>query len=481
MSRRDLPTILASLLVAASATAGVGPSDFALRAGRVLTISGAEHAPGVVVVRDGRIAAVGGETTPVPDGLPTVEAGAGVVMPGFVEAHSTRGLDRQQELAADASFVRVSDGLNPVSLEVEDARRNGITTLLVAPGHGALLAGRTAIVHPQGISVDSMIVEQDAALKISLLPSRGTSRMGHLAKLRRILGDTRRFIDERAENAKRRGARQDDVPPEKEALVDLLEGRLRAFVYCPSAADVATAFALGREHGFHVTPILAPEAWRAAELVRTNNVRVVVEPDLETWERQPDGTYLHVNLPRVLHEAGVPFCLTTDPRELGAQHPWYQAARAVRAGVPRDVALAAVTQVPAATLGFGRRKGVIEPGADADLLLLSADPLSGRAFVDRAWVRGIEIYDRTKDLKLERLQRAGDEPPMMAPEADHGDPEGEAVEHLRARLEARADPERAERSIRWPLPPDGDAPGVEHGHVAAPAPGWREAPEGQPE
>lgn len=399
--------------------AGELPSrDFAVRAGTVITMDGDALSPGVVVVREGRFTAVGGTDTPVPDGLPIVEAPDQVLLPGFVEADSQRGLDGTYEATADASFVRVTDGLNPASLAIDDARRNGITTLMVSPGNQAFLAGRTAIVHPQGISVDGMVVKQDAALKISLQPPRSSTRMGHLARLRTILDDTRRFLQERAEAPTRR-EREAEIPAVREALVALLEGRLPAWVYCPTAADVTTCFALAREYEFHVVPILAPAAWRAADLVATNNVPAILTPELDAWETLPDGTLLHVSLPRVLHDAGVSFALTTDPSALGAQHPWYQAARAVRAGVPRDAALAAITTVPARILGFGRRKGRVVVGADADFILLSADPLSGAAWVDEAYVRGARIYERTSDAKLERLLSRVDEPPMTTPEVDH--------------------------------------------------------------
>jgi imidazolonepropionase-like amidohydrolase len=361
--------IAALLAVPAARAAGELPArDFAVKAGTVVTVSGEDFSPGVVVVRAGRIAAVGGADTEVPAGLPVVDASRKVLVPGFVEAHTQRGLDRSYEIAADASFVRITDGMNPASLEVEDARRNGITTMLVAPDDRAFLAGRAAIVHPQGISVDSMIVKQDAALKISLMPSPGSSRMGHLAKLRQVLDDTRRYIEDRAEKAKRTGKKV-DAEPTREALVDLLSGRLPAIVYCPTAADVATCFALGRDYGFAVTPVVAPAAWRAVDLLKANNVRVIVPPVMEAFETLPDGTTEHVSLPRLLADAGIPFALTTDPSELGAQHPWFQAAIAVRSGVPRRTALAAVTEVPAKILGFGKAKGVIAPGADADVVV----------------------------------------------------------------------------------------------------------------
>ena len=448
--RLPLPVTLALALTAAVALAAsaaraageLAARDFAVRAGRVITLDGAEHAPGVLVVRDGRIAAVGGADVPVPEGLPVVDAGKAVLLPGFVEAHGTRGLEGAFETRPDASFVRASDAVNPASLAIADARRNGLTTVLVSPPSIGLLAGRAAIVHPQGVSVDGMVVRDDFAVKVSLAPAPGSSRMGHLARLRSLLDETKRWLAEREEKARDRRADREEIPATREAVIALLAGEIAALVDAPTAADVSSALALAREHELRLILLLGPGAWRAAPLLAVNRVPVILTPDLEAWETQPDGTVLHVSMPKVLFDAGVEFALTTDPSAVGAQHPWYQAAAAVRAGVPRDVALAAIARVPARILGFGTTKGVLRPGADADFVLLSDDPLSGRAWVEAAYVKGARIYERASDAMLVRLLSRVPEPPMTAPEIDHPI-EPEVPELPRGTLEE-------ELGSRWP-------------------------------
>jgi imidazolonepropionase-like amidohydrolase len=440
--RRLLPLLFLLPAAGALAQGERGPRDFAVRAGRVITMTGEDLVPGVVVVRGGRIAAVGADPA-IPKGMEVLDRPEGVVMPGFIEAHSQRGLDRTYETAADASFLRVSDALNMVSQEIEDARRNGITTLLSAPDNRAFLAGRAAIIRPQGVSVDGALLKQDAALKISLLPPPGTSRMGHLARLRQLLADARR-------DAESRSARSPDERPEEDSarqgLAALLRDELPAFVYCATAEDVATAFDLASEHAFHVVPVLAPAAWRAIPLLASNRVTVVIGPDLEAWERDPSGETIHVELARLLSEAKVPFALTTDPYELGPQHPWYQAALAVRQGVPREEALAAVTRVPARLLGYGKSKGVLAPGADADLVILSADPLRGDVWVEESYAKGARIFARSEDAKLRRLLAPGTgEPPLLAVESDHDEEESHGEP-----LAPAGSPER-ERQERWPV------------------------------
>lgn len=447
-----LIALAACLAIASGATqalaAGERPArDFAVRAGTVLTMDGTVHSPGTVVIRDGRFTAVGDARIQVPRGLEVVEAPDAVLMPGFIEAHGERGLDGTFEPRPDASFVRITDAINPASLAIADARRNGITTLLVAPSNRAFVGGRAAIVHPQGISVEGMIVKQDAALKISLQPQPGTSRMAHVARLRRMLDDAKRAMEAREEKVEEGeiDPEEDDPKATREAMFALLAGELPAMIYAPTAADVSTAFQLAREHGFRVIPVIGPAAWRAAELLRINNVDVAIGPEIDHWETQPDGTLRHVNLAKALSDAGVRYSLVTDPSAIGAQHPWYLAARAVRAGVPREEALAAITKNPARLLGFGRSKGVIAPGSDADFLLLSADPLSGRAWVEEAYVKGARIYERDSDELLERLLTHVSEPPMAMPEIDHEEEDEHADDPEPGSVEE-------ELHRRWPVP-----------------------------
>ncbi|MEM7248796.1 MAG: amidohydrolase family protein [Acidobacteriota bacterium] len=425
--------------------------DHAIRAKTIYPISADPISPGVVIVQGGRIAAMGGEEVVIPEGMETVETEA--LLPAFVEVMSQRGLDRAFETRPDSSFIRASDALNPASLEMDDARRVGLATLLVTPPPGAALSGRGVILHPQGLEIDSMILRDDAYMSLSLQPRGGVSRMGHLARLRKILSDGRRELEEREKrDGRRRHHRSDEIPPEKQALYSLLEGEIPALVDCNTAADVATAFALAREYGFEVTPVIEPECWRAIELLAVNRVTAIIGPRLTTWEILPDGTRHHVDLPSLLHEAGVPFCMSTDPRELAAQHPWYLAARCVRSGVPEDVALAAVTRNPAELLGFEGSKGVIQVGADADLVLLSDQPFSGRAFVDSLLIKGTRVYHRDADTKLNRLFGRAHEPPMLVIESDHPeDPRTEDWEQLEHDLQALG-PSPGEADIRWPAP-----------------------------
>jgi imidazolonepropionase-like amidohydrolase len=81
----------------------------------------------------------------------------------------------------------------------------------------------------------------------------------------------------------------------------------------------------------------------------------------------------------------------------------YQAARCVRHGIPREVALRAITLNPARMLGLDQRLGSIEPGKDAHLVVFSGDPLDFDSVVEQVFIDGIPAYERAKDVRLQRL------------------------------------------------------------------------------
>ena len=97
---------------------------------------------------------------------------------------------------------------------------------------------------------------------------------------------------------------------------------------------------------------------------------------------------------------GVEFAVTSQPVALGRRYLWYQAAALVRCGIPRDVALKSVTLHPARALGLGGAKGSLEVGKDADLIVLTDDPLSGQAWVDTGIIEGKVVYERRNDRRL---------------------------------------------------------------------------------
>ena len=126
----------------------------AIKAGKIITISGPDIANGVIIVRGTKIAAVGANL-PIPVGATVLETP--VVMPGMVEAHTSRGMDAPNENVAVVPFVSTADGIDPVNISFEDALRDGITTLQVIQGNNTVVGGTGIVVKPIGPTVGECI------------------------------------------------------------------------------------------------------------------------------------------------------------------------------------------------------------------------------------------------------------------------------------------------------------------------------------
>ncbi len=151
--------------------------------------------------------------------------------------------------------------------------------------------------------------------------------------------------------------------------------------------------------------MLGTDAFRAVAELKAVKRPVVLPEELTYQRRQPiSGELEETFVPQVFHQAGISFALLPNSDgSLGERFPGYQAARCVRQGIPRQVALEAITINPARMLGLGDRLGTLEVGKEAYVLVLSGDPLDFNTWVDQAYVRGTKAYDRQEDVRLKQL------------------------------------------------------------------------------
>src|SRR5947207_1638012 len=185
---------LGALLLAGLAAAEASAQEqLAIKGGRILPIGQPAIEGGVILIRNGKIQAVGKDLA-IPTDYKVIDATGKVVLPGFIEAHSSRGMDQANERNNNVPFLSVVDAIDPGHDYFEDCRRNGVTTVAVVPGDDTMIGGQAAIIKTAGSYVDQMIVKRQAGIKISLRPTAGRSRMSHLASLRREFDAARDLI-----------------------------------------------------------------------------------------------------------------------------------------------------------------------------------------------------------------------------------------------------------------------------------------------
>jgi len=406
-----------------------------IEAGRIVVDPTTEIQDGVIVVEGGRIKAIGkrGEVE-VPWEAAVVGGPQFTAFPGFVEAYSSRGMDRPNEGIDVAAFLDVRDSIDPINLYFQDCLRWGITTINVQQGADCVIGGKGRIVKPVGITIDQITVRPGYGLVLSAAPKRGKSRATQAQGMRDAFRDLRTYLEEIVQDARNGGdlARREALAQgrelkgedaqgramtgsawkvegleliprgaidEKQApLLALVEGRTPAFFHCAAPHDVHLALRTARENGFleRTTLVLDNSCWKAADLIKEAGVAVVLTGSLVHVETDPvTGEETETFVPGVFQEKGVAYTLSSQNSSTTSL--WYQAARATGLGLTREQALTAVTLTPAKILGLEEHVGSLQVGRLGNVLLMSGDPLATTTWVEHVIVEGAHVYDRSKD------------------------------------------------------------------------------------
>jgi imidazolonepropionase-like amidohydrolase len=424
----------------------------AIKVGRIITQAGPDILNGVIVIENGKIRYVGNDPKEIRGEKPAIEEvpwDAEVLdhpeltaFPGFVEAHSFRGMDRPNENIEVAPFLDVRDSIDPISFYFEDSLRSGITTINIQQGAACVIGGQGMVVMPYGLTIEQMLVKTNSGLKISAAPRPGRSRATQAQALRRAFTDLRQYLEktvqdkkdgkdyarrealyqgrdlEKAENKNGRALEGDatwkvpgletiprgEIDEKQEPLLRLVEGKIPAFIYCDSGVAVQLALEVARTNGFLANTVLVldGDSWKAADLIAEAGVPVILSPMLMYVERDPvTGKEIETFVPGVFKKKNVRFALQS--LNTTAQSLWYQAALCVGYGIDRQTALDAVTKTSADILHLGKRLGSLEVGKDGNVLLLSGDPLSVTTTVNYVVLQGQVVYDRSKDVRTKHL------------------------------------------------------------------------------
>jgi imidazolonepropionase-like amidohydrolase len=447
-------SLACSLLLVAPAAASPARQEgkLVIDAGRIVTQAGPDVENGRIVIEGGRITALGkADEVEKPWDATVIGGPKFVAFPGFVEAHTSQGMDRQNENIDVAPFLDIRDSIDPIAYFFEDALRNGVTTLNVQQGGNCVVGGRGMIVRPVGMTVEEMSVRPLFGMKLSARPKSGKTRATQMQALRFAFDDLRRYLEDLVEKekdeqgyAKREALFQGrELEGEKaqgramastawkvdglelvprgalderyEPLLALVEGRTTVFFQCAEPIDVAHALEIARANGIlaKTTLVIEDSCWKAADLIAEAGVPVVLEGPVVDVQRDPiTGEESETFAPAVLHAKGIRFALSSE--DPNTRPPAFQAALAIGQGLERAVALDAVTRVPAEILGLGNEVGSLEKGKLGNVLLFSGDPLSITSWIEHVVVEGELVYDRSKDVRNKHLLE-GVQPPNTAP------------------------------------------------------------------
>jgi imidazolonepropionase-like amidohydrolase len=400
--------ILASLSVLAVSAAPALAEVRAFVGGEIVPIVGAPIPDGVLLVDDGRIAALGPASgVEIPAGAETVDVSGKVLMPGLVDTHSHIGggwaADGSAPIQPDVSVLDAIDARDP---GFQRARAGGLTTLNVMPGSGHLMSGQTVYLKlRQARTIDDLLVVEDGRVAGGMKMANGTNSRrdppfpgtrGKSAALVREAFvkalDYRRKLEAAGDDPKERPDRDLGM----EALLEVLDGKRVVHHHTHRHDDILTVLRLREEFGFRVVLQHVSEAWKVADEIAAAGVPssiIVVDAPGGKLEAQ------HVSFEngRALEAAGALVGFHTDDWITDSRLFLRSAALAVRAGMSREGALYGLTMAGARMLELDHRIGSLEPGKDADLVVLSGDPLSVYTRVLETWVEGEKVFDLERE------------------------------------------------------------------------------------
>ena len=328
------------------------------------------------------------------DGEAVLDAGGKWLLPGFVDVHTHLGLfgdgvgfeaeDCNESTDPITPQLRVIDGINPMDRTFEDARNGGVTAVIVAPGSANPIAGQAAAIRTYGRRIDDMILKAPVAMKFALgenpkstyndRDETPVTRMATAALIRENLRKAQEY------RMKQQLAQEDpdfdapDFDMKLEALVPVLNREIQAHFHAHRLDDIFTAIRIAKEFDLDYVIIHGTEAYLAPDIMEEEQVRVVTGPNL--LDRcKPELRNMSFSGPVVLTHHGVLCSICTDHPETPLQYLPLCAAMAMRSGLSRQEALAAITIQPARIAGLDSRIGSLEVGKDADLVLATGDPL----------------------------------------------------------------------------------------------------------
>ncbi len=380
--------LLFALLLPLSAAA----QRLAIRNARLLPVSGVAIENGTILIENGKIRAIGANVA-IPAGTQVVDAGGKTIMPGIVDANAHFGLrDTLNEQASEVTpQINILGQLAPRSGDFTHALSYGVTTACLTPDSANVVGGQCGVVKMAGKTPAQMLLKNVAGIRAALGNDTANGNGGFFRAGANTLGsiylrrpnsrmaavwELRKALDEAAKSPMLTSVRNGSLPLHVSAHI---ENDIRA------AVTIADEFKIP-----HLVLDEGSEAYKCADLLAEHKVQVVLTPSADPQTEGPDGSSPIFNTAGLLEAKGVLIAFGSNSNDPAPLLQW--ASLAVKHGLSPEAALRALTLNAATISGVAERVGSLEVGKDADLLLLSGDPLELTTHIEKVFVNGQVVY-----------------------------------------------------------------------------------------
>lgn len=395
----------------------------------VLTASHGTIENGTILIRNGKIAAVGKDVA-VPPGAQIIDGKGKFVMPGIIDAHSHSASEGINEGSlSNTAMVRIEDVLREDAVGLFRSLAGGVTTLNILHGSANTIGGQNAVVKIRwGLPVDSMLFagappgikfalgENVRQTNVPQMPGRTPryprTRMGQEELLRDAFTRAREYqaewkAYESAVAQRRKDAKSaEPVPPKRDlqldALVEILEGKRLVHAHSYRSDEILMLLKVAKDFGFRVSSLQhVLEGYKIADEIAAAGTGASTFADnwaykLEAFDAIPFNAAL-------MAERGVKVSINSDSDER-ARRLYQEAAKAMKyGGASEEEAIRMITLNAAWQLGVDKLTGSIDVGKDADIAIFNGHPFAPASRVEMTLIDGRVFFDRNKAPTLENL------------------------------------------------------------------------------
>jgi len=397
-----------------------------LKGATILTVTRGTIPNGTIVLRDGRIAAVGASVD-VPPGAEVIDVSGKFISPGIIDCHSHIANDDINEGGTTvSSMTGMHDVLDPTDINIYRDLAGGLTTANILHGSANPIGGKNQVIKlrwgktraedlvfdgaPPGIKFALGENPKDMRQFGQAGPRRyPVTRMGVEYVIRDAFTRAKAYQKAWQDYNKKKAAGQDAMPPKRdlqlEPLVEVLEGKRLVHAHSYRADEILMLIRLAEEFGFKIATFQhVLEGYKVAKELAAHGAGASTFSDW--WAYKIEAADAIPYNAAIMVRKGVLVSVNSDSAEL-ARRLNTEAAKSMKwGGLSEDEALALVTINPAKQLQVDKRVGSLEVGKDADVVVWNHHPLSSYAIVDRVYIDGTLYYDRIgEDKRLTELTK----------------------------------------------------------------------------
>jgi imidazolonepropionase-like amidohydrolase len=413
-----LTILFLALLVAVCICAAVpAPSSFAITGAKVYTLAGAPQDNAAILIRDGKIAAIGAHIE-IPAGAQVIDAKGLEVYPGFFDPITQMGLSEISAVSATVDSaetglfnpdVVAATAVNPESAHIPVTRADGITDVVAVPASGmdfsgsrGVIGGQASALHLSGWTSEELVTRRSVAMVINW-PSIETRTFDfttfnfktkpfseakteyekNVMELTEWF-DRARHYSQALEKGSRRNFERD---LKLEALVPVIRGELPALVFANRSRDIRSAVEFCDKQKVKMILAGGSEAYKVKDLLKSKNIPVILKPTLRAPDEEDDPYDRAMTEPAELAAAGIQIAFASFDNSFARRLGQFAGA-AVAYGLSRDQALKAVTLNPAQIFGLDKELGTLEVGKTANLIITTGDPLDVTTQVRYVFIKG---------------------------------------------------------------------------------------------